>query len=464
MAEVLGTSKNNAYVMVSRLRDSVEESITAFIMARRGRRECPELDEMLTSRGAVFFDIDTRKAIARHIDSCPTCQEQRKKLVSPTAIFGALAAVPVPLGLKEKALAEAMGKWAATAGSEAGKAGGLLSRLTQPIRSPLTALRQAGWFTGWKGATLLAGLAVVGGTVGGGAGYLVSGAFDGQADDPRVSPEDPAREIARALAQVATPVQTSTATPTSVPTPSPTTAPTPVPTQEVLQDSSEQPQPATAPPPTLIAQQLGDGLYVNGVRVTDDPIDGSPAFSPDSKTLAFDRCTPTGQPPCSICMVGIDGSGLNCISANGMQPHWSPSGDYIAFKSLVKNPTGGWASPPAIYWLATGTVTALSGQADIGAGFGPSPDGQFLLASLGPFHAVVMDLSGNVLADYPEGSHIAQGWSEDGRVLFTKAHTCCEWYWASPTQPQLNPLGEPLYGYIALYQAKWPWGRTLCGQ
>lgn len=215
IAEVLGTTKNNAYVMMSRLKDGVEESITAFIMARRGRRECADLDDLLTGRGTVFFDADMRKVVARHIEACATCQEQRKKLVSPTTIFGALAAVAVPLGLKQKALAEAMGQWAILAGSEAGKAGGLLSRLVSPLRSPFAALRQAGWFAGWKGAALLVSslLVVVG--MGAGALILTEGLGEGRGDNEVASSS---RTPAAAVA-----LSSATPTPTAIPTPTPPT-------------------------------------------------------------------------------------------------------------------------------------------------------------------------------------------------------------------------------------------------
>jgi len=216
IAEVLGTSKNNAYVMMSRLKDSVEESITTFIMARRGRRECADLNELLTGRGTVFFDADMRKAVARHIEGCPTCQEQRKKLVSPTAIFGALAAVPVPLGLKQKALAEAMGQWATLVGSEAGKAGGFLSRLTQPIRSPLAALRQAGWFAGWKGAAFLVGALLIAGGIGGG-GVVLSGALGGGGEERAFTQNQAQRTATATVGAVATVAPMPTATPTPAP-------------------------------------------------------------------------------------------------------------------------------------------------------------------------------------------------------------------------------------------------------
>jgi RNA polymerase sigma factor (sigma-70 family) len=178
IAQVLGASKNKASLTLSRLRDSVEQSAAALIMARRGRRECADLNNLLPTRPTDSFDADVRMAISRHFEACPICREQRRELLSPSTIFGALAAVPAPLGLKQKALAEALAQWETVAGSEAGRAGALLSRLFQPVRSAMIGLRLTGWFEGWKGAALLLGGLLVAGGMGAGA-VVISGVLDG---------------------------------------------------------------------------------------------------------------------------------------------------------------------------------------------------------------------------------------------------------------------------------------------
>jgi RNA polymerase sigma factor (sigma-70 family) len=183
IAQVLGTSKNKASLMLSRLRDSVEESAAALIMTRRGRRECADLNNLLPTRVTDSFDADVRKAISRHFEACRVCQEQRRELLSPSTIFGALAAVPVPLGLKRKALAEALAQWETAAGSEAERAGALLSRLFQPVRSAMSGLRLAGWFEGWKGTALLLGGLLVAGGISAGA-LVLSGLLDGGEREP----------------------------------------------------------------------------------------------------------------------------------------------------------------------------------------------------------------------------------------------------------------------------------------
>jgi hypothetical protein len=136
------------------------------------------LNELLEGPRAASFNADMKKAVARHIEGCSTCQGQRRKLVSPTEILGAFAAVPVPLGLKQQAMAKILGQWALLAGSEAAKAGGFLSHLLHPFGAATGGAKQAGWFAGWKAAALVAGTVVVAAGATGGA-LIYSGALGG---------------------------------------------------------------------------------------------------------------------------------------------------------------------------------------------------------------------------------------------------------------------------------------------
>ena len=53
LASSLGLRRDNVYMMLSRLRDSLEESVSLLLLMQRGRRECRELDLLLASvRGA----------------------------------------------------------------------------------------------------------------------------------------------------------------------------------------------------------------------------------------------------------------------------------------------------------------------------------------------------------------------------------------------------------------------------
>jgi RNA polymerase sigma factor (sigma-70 family) len=97
LAEALGVSANNAKKMAQRLRETIERSLGALLVSRQVRTNpsaCPELREMLDGWDGQFTVL-TRKRIARHIESCAVCDEQRRRMVSPVALLGG---VPVFIG------------------------------------------------------------------------------------------------------------------------------------------------------------------------------------------------------------------------------------------------------------------------------------------------------------------------------------------------------------------------------
>jgi RNA polymerase sigma factor (sigma-70 family) len=176
IAEVLGVSKGNAYTMMSRLRDTFESAVGALLLLQRGRRECEHLDRLLQEQHITVISPAARRIIDRHLAGCATCQEQRRRLVSPTALFGALAAVPIPFGLKPGIAEALMASWA-EAGAQAVGAGlkGLLSQPTAKLTSLPTA-----WKAAIVGGILMGAVgAGLGGWVGlGGALPIVGGGAD----------------------------------------------------------------------------------------------------------------------------------------------------------------------------------------------------------------------------------------------------------------------------------------------
>jgi RNA polymerase sigma factor (sigma-70 family) len=107
LAEALGVSHTNANTMLVRLRDTVERSLGALLVARRVRNnpeECSELAAMLHGWDG-HFTVLMRKRVARHIESCPNCDAKRHRMVSPTALLGGTPAlIPAPEGLRELTL------------------------------------------------------------------------------------------------------------------------------------------------------------------------------------------------------------------------------------------------------------------------------------------------------------------------------------------------------------------------
>jgi RNA polymerase sigma factor (sigma-70 family) len=103
LGEALGTSADNANVLMSRLRDQVERSLGAFLVAKRGREDCAALDALLKSWDGEFNPL-WRKRIARHVDDCPTCDEKRRAMVSPLALLAGIPMLGAPRDLRDRVL------------------------------------------------------------------------------------------------------------------------------------------------------------------------------------------------------------------------------------------------------------------------------------------------------------------------------------------------------------------------
>lgn len=108
LAQALGVSHAAAKKMTQRLRDTIERSLGALLVARRVRKTngCAELHAVLDGWDSRFTVL-MRKRIARHIESCPVCDEERGRLVSPAALLGAAPVfVPAPEWLRERTLSQ----------------------------------------------------------------------------------------------------------------------------------------------------------------------------------------------------------------------------------------------------------------------------------------------------------------------------------------------------------------------
>ena len=101
IADVLGVSKNNAYVMVNRMKRTLEDAVGALALLRQRSRRCPELEAVLARFETDGITPEIRRAIDRHTAGCATCGERRRALASPFAIFGGL--IPIRLGGPDRA-------------------------------------------------------------------------------------------------------------------------------------------------------------------------------------------------------------------------------------------------------------------------------------------------------------------------------------------------------------------------
>ena len=109
LAEALDVTPGTANRIVSRLRATVETSLGALLIARNGRDAgtgCAELRALLDGWDGDFTVL-VRKRVARHLDACPTCDTERRRLVSPAALLGAAAVfVPAPHWLRHHTLSD----------------------------------------------------------------------------------------------------------------------------------------------------------------------------------------------------------------------------------------------------------------------------------------------------------------------------------------------------------------------
>jgi RNA polymerase sigma factor (sigma-70 family) len=106
LAEALGVSTASAKKIMQRLRDTMERSLGALLVARRGQsgNNCPELGAILAGWDGTFT-ILMRKRIARHIESCPTCDQDRRRMVNPVALLGGTPLfIPAPTWLRDRTL------------------------------------------------------------------------------------------------------------------------------------------------------------------------------------------------------------------------------------------------------------------------------------------------------------------------------------------------------------------------
>jgi len=125
LADALGVTPEQSYSLVHRMRERVDRSLGAFVVATSGRRECATLDEILRDWDGEF-SVLIRKRVARHIESCETCEETKGKM-APLALFGAAPVLAAPLGLRERVL-EATSR-IPTPGTGSGSTGGTTSRI-----------------------------------------------------------------------------------------------------------------------------------------------------------------------------------------------------------------------------------------------------------------------------------------------------------------------------------------------
>lgn len=115
-ALVLGLSRDEIQALFSQARDQLETSVTVLIVCTHGRRDCPDLDDLLGDWDGRLTERLRRKA-ARHIPGCEICADCRDRKLRPGLLLsltaGALLRIaeearattrPAPTWLRERLL------------------------------------------------------------------------------------------------------------------------------------------------------------------------------------------------------------------------------------------------------------------------------------------------------------------------------------------------------------------------
>src|SRR5262249_27203800 len=102
LAAALGVSPDQSYTIVHRARERVDRSLGALGVARAGRKDCPALAEILGGWDGTF-SVLIRKRVARHVESCQTCDRTKRK-VAPLLLLGDAPALAAPPELRERVL------------------------------------------------------------------------------------------------------------------------------------------------------------------------------------------------------------------------------------------------------------------------------------------------------------------------------------------------------------------------
>ena len=371
LSQTLGVSKGSLHTQLSRLRDSLEESVTVTILMRRGRRDCPGLNDLFAAAGAGLT-LDLRQGVARHLRECSTCQESRKRFLAPAEIFAGLALIPAPV--------EASRPLWLGASAGVGVVGFVVSLLLTPVRWGWSLFESAGTpVKAAAGAAVAATVAVAVAV----ATLLTLGGDDAQpplaagvepprvvrppaplppASSPRPTSAPSATPAPVVAGAVATPVPGSTPAPTPAPllastpallvtpTSAPLITPAPAPTSAPALASTATPAPAPVapvtvqvlvghgkspkqpdPPATVAVTIIGsDILPVEAINVATVLLQGVPAKNAKTKDvdgdgildlrLHFKLSQGAVRPNEEICIAGETFSGVRFAGCGAVQP------------------------------------------------------------------------------------------------------------------------------------------------
>lgn len=318
LADALGVSANQSYTLVHRMRERVERSLSAFVVAKAGRKDCDDLDKLL-SKWDGEFTVLIRKRVARHIDNCEVCDTHRGK-VAPLALFAGAPVFAAPVSLRDRILDAAAVQAAAPSTPYGFTADGGFPQVVRMGR------RVAAWVAPTAAASLVLVVASL-------SFFWLNRTSD--ADSLRgatidttttLAPETTTTELA-VVPSSSTSSTTSTTAPTTTTTVPATTTTAVTTTVAPTTEAPAATQPPPPPPPPVTAAPTPTSPPATSPPATAPPTTAAPATTTPTTTTT--TTTTTTEPPApgqlslsgGLINLGSDSnSGSVTVSNTGGQP------------------------------------------------------------------------------------------------------------------------------------------------
>jgi len=231
LADALGVSLEQSYVVIHRMRERVERALGALTVARMGRDDCADLASVLAGWDGRF-SVLVRKRVARHIEGCAVCEETKRRF-AVLPMISAAPAFAAPVELRRTVLERAAQR-ASTPSVPYG--------FEAPGGFPDAPRRHSLMIVGLVAGALMAILVLL-------IGLVVVVAADGtdQSSDPSATAGPSSGPVAPGSTIVESPVAPITIAPTTIPSTEETGSAAVPSTLPVV--STTAPKPSTPPPP-----------------------------------------------------------------------------------------------------------------------------------------------------------------------------------------------------------------------
>ncbi|HEY2278247.1 MAG TPA: sigma-70 family RNA polymerase sigma factor [Streptosporangiaceae bacterium] len=103
LADVLGMPRDYADGLVSRARAHLDTALGALVVARVGRKACPDLESLVAGvDGATSARM--RQQVTAHIEGCPVCGRRKRQVLGPVLKLGFAPLGPIPSELRHQVL------------------------------------------------------------------------------------------------------------------------------------------------------------------------------------------------------------------------------------------------------------------------------------------------------------------------------------------------------------------------